>query len=352
MPAPPPANTADPAPPPSARGSGARPHVARRWRRTGIPAADSLLDDLAGACRGVGARLAADWPLSDNHIYLLAYWCLGVGLCLRVGDGVDAVARMSRWLVGSVFLCAILWKGLLAPDFTDARFFRVTLIIDDRFAVLARSVGGLSEAQLAANRRALIGLPAGAEIIDGPVLVEPPALRRLGLALTWGGLLLEAGLAWTFLSAWPSTLHRRRHLLLMVFAVVTYAAAPVAGFGWLLAAMGCAQCAPDRVGVRAGYVLVFAVVLVYSRDAARAAAPRGVGILTITLLTPGHIAPVDKTRWMRGPTLQNALLVPSSIVTDAADLDVEVFLGRVDPGYGISEGITVFVGDSRLSPVG
>lgn len=212
----------------------------------------------------VGARLAADWPLSDNHIYLLAYWCLGVGLCLRVGDGVDAVARMSRWLVGSVFLCAILWKGLLAPDFTDARFFRVTLIIDDRFAVLARSVGGLSEAQLAANRRALIGLPAGAEIIDGPVLVEPPALRRLGLALTWGGLLLEAGLAWTFLSAWPSTLHRRRHLLLMVFAVVTYAAAPVAGFGWLLAAMGCAQCAPDRVGVRAGYVLVFAVVLVYA----------------------------------------------------------------------------------------
>src|SRR4029453_16747580 len=27
-------------------------------------------------------RLVLDWPLSDNHIYLLTYWCLGVGLCL------------------------------------------------------------------------------------------------------------------------------------------------------------------------------------------------------------------------------------------------------------------------------
>jgi len=65
----------------------------------------------------VGARLATDWPFSDNHIYLLAYWCLGLGLCLRLPDASDAVARMSRWLVGSVFLCAILWKGLLTPDF-------------------------------------------------------------------------------------------------------------------------------------------------------------------------------------------------------------------------------------------
>ena len=50
----------------------------------------------------------------------------------------------------------------------------------------------------------------------------------------------------------------------MAFAVVTYAAAPVAGFGWLLASMGCAQCAATQIMLRAGYVLVFLVVLVYA----------------------------------------------------------------------------------------
>jgi hypothetical protein len=28
----------------------------------------------------VTGRLVADWPLPDNHIYLLAYWCLAAGL--------------------------------------------------------------------------------------------------------------------------------------------------------------------------------------------------------------------------------------------------------------------------------
>jgi len=92
----------------------------------------------------VFARLILDWPLSDNHIYLLAYWCLGIGLCLIVSSPFAAIASMSRWLVGGAFLCVVLWKGILAPDFLDARFFRMTLITDDRFADLSRAIGGLS----------------------------------------------------------------------------------------------------------------------------------------------------------------------------------------------------------------
>lgn len=210
------------------------------------------------------ARLVLDWPLSDNHIYLLAYWCLGIGLCLIVSSPFAAMADMSRWLIGAAFLCAIIWKGLLAPDFLDARFFRMTLITDDRFADLSRAVGGLSETQLNNNRAALVALPSGAEVLGGPVLVEPPALRRLGLALTWGGFALEAMLALAFLSPWPAGLHRTRHVLLLTFAVATYAAAPVAGFGWLLAAMGLAQCDDTQKGVRLGYVGVFVLVLIYA----------------------------------------------------------------------------------------
>jgi hypothetical protein len=212
----------------------------------------------------VMARLVLDWPLADNHIYLLAYWCLGLGLCLTVTAPFAAIASMSRWLVGTAFLCAVLWKGVLAPDFLDARFFRMTLITDERFADLSRAVGGLTHAQLQTNRAALVALPSGAELLSGPVLVEPPALRRLGLALTWGGFVLEAILAWSFLSPWPGVVHHRRHLLLLIFAVVTYAAAPIAGFGWLLAAMGLAQCDDTQKALRLAYVAVFVLVLIYA----------------------------------------------------------------------------------------
>lgn len=210
------------------------------------------------------ARLVQDWPLSDNHIYLLGYWCLGVGVCLMVPAPPSAIAAMSRWLVGAVFLCAILWKGVLTPDFLDARFFRLTLITDDRFADLSRAVGGLTPAQLDTNRAALAALPEGAQLIDGPVLYEPPALRRLGLALTWGGFILESLLAAALLSPWPALLHRSRHLLLMAFTTLTYAVAPVAGFGWLLAAMGLAQCQPSQIAWRLAYLGAFALVLIYS----------------------------------------------------------------------------------------
>ena len=210
------------------------------------------------------ARLVLDWPLSDNHIYLLGYWCLGLGVCLLVQAPVAAIASMSRWLIGSAFLCAILWKGLLAPDFLDARFFRVTLVTDERFADLARAVGGLTNTQLATNRAALVALPQGAELLDGPVLVEPPALQRLGLALTWGGFILEALIAVAFLSRWPSPLHRARHALLIAFVGLTYAVAPVAGFGWLLAAMGLSQTAPLQHTIRMAYLGAFVLVLLYA----------------------------------------------------------------------------------------
>ena len=213
------------------------------------------------------ARLIVDWPLSDNHIYLLGYWCLGIGLCLLVPSPVAAIGEMSRWLVAAAFLCAVVWKGVLAPEFLDARFFRLTLITDERFADLARTVGGLTQAQLEENRAALAVMPEGAEVIGGPMLIESPALRRLGLGLTWGGFVMEMLIATAFLSRWPDRLHRGRHFLLIAFTTVTYAAAPVAGFGWLLAAMGVAQCNAAQNRMRLGYLGAFALVFVYSETA-------------------------------------------------------------------------------------
>src|SRR5262249_53882591 len=187
------------------------------------------------------ARLAREFPLADNHLYLLAYWCLAIALALRTAVPGETLGRSARWLVASTFTCAVLWKALLAPDFLDGRFFRVTLLTDDRFATVARAVGQLTPEQLEANRDALVPVAGGAEGLDGPVLEEPPPLRALGLGLTWGGALLEALLALAFLAPVRRVPAAVRHTLLLVFCAVTYAIAPVGGFGWLLAAMGMAQ---------------------------------------------------------------------------------------------------------------
>ena len=67
------------------------------------------------------------------------------------------------------------------------------------------------------------------------------------------------------LRSWPpqQIAASARHLLLLVYCVVTYAIATVDGFGWLLLAMGAAQCGVDQRRLRAAYVGVFVLILLY-----------------------------------------------------------------------------------------
>jgi hypothetical protein len=83
-----------------------------------------------GVSIAIAFRIAADWPLADNHIYLLAYWCLAIALSLHSKDAHHTLAFNSRALIGLAFAFAVLWKGVLSPDFLDGRFFRVTLQTD------------------------------------------------------------------------------------------------------------------------------------------------------------------------------------------------------------------------------
>ena len=53
----------------------------------------------------VGVRIADDWPLADNHIYLLGYWTLAIALSLAASDLSRRLAPMSRWLIGLAFAC-------------------------------------------------------------------------------------------------------------------------------------------------------------------------------------------------------------------------------------------------------
>jgi hypothetical protein len=204
-------------------------------------------------------RVIAGWPLADNHAYLLVYWCLACALACRAPEPERTLAWNGRALVGLAFAFAVLAK-LLSPDYLDGRFFRVTLVEDRRLERFATALGGLDEGALLA-RRAFVGAYGPGPAREAPP--EPPRLRRLALAATWGTLAVEAAVAAAFLAplagaAWL------RHALLLLFCATTYAVAPVASFGWLLLAMGVSQCPPEARRTRLAYLAVSALLVFYA----------------------------------------------------------------------------------------
>lgn len=210
-----------------------------------------------------GLRVLLDWPLADNHAYLLCYWCLAVALSLAAHDTERCLAFNGRLLIGLAFGFAVLWKLALSPDFLDGTFFRVTMLRDPRIEDWTALLTGLSGADLEAQRAALdrhFDAPQLA-IPSGPPL--PIGFHGVAHAATLWTAILEAAVLAAFFW-WPQTgLGWARHGLLLLFCATTYAVAPVDGFGWLLVAMGVAQCERGRDVTRALYLAVFALILVY-----------------------------------------------------------------------------------------
>ena len=211
----------------------------------------------------IAIRIASDWPLADNHIYLLCYWALAIALALRTADASSMLAFTSRWLIGLAFAFAVLWKAVLSPDFLDGRFFRVTLLTDPRFDAVTQLVGGLSQSQLDRNRQALDPLPNGAELLNPPVVDEPARLRALAVVSTIGILALETVVAVSMMAPTTRIFATLRHTTLLSFCGITYAFAPVAGFGWLLLVMGLAQLRAREVWLGRAYIAMFLAVLFY-----------------------------------------------------------------------------------------
>ncbi len=247
--------------------------IGNGWLRVAAvgPAAVGLL--LPGALRRIelwmlltaatSARVVLDWPLPDNHAYLLSYWCLAVTLALATRDVKGFLAFNARLLIGLAFAFATLWKGVLSPDFLDGRFFQVAFLTDPRFEGIARLIGGLSPTELADWKQAVLRHADGGMLEAVPGLAPIPSIAMAARVSTAWTLAIESALALTFL--WPSeqTGRRVRDALLLIFCATTYAVAPVEGFGWLLVAMGVAQCSDERVRTRALYLTVFALILVY-----------------------------------------------------------------------------------------
>lgn len=202
------------------------------------------------------ARLVADWPFADNHAYLLAYWCLAVTLALGDADPDATLAESARWLVGLAFAFAVLWKGVLSPEFADGRFLQITILTDPRLDALAPLASGLSPAELAHWRDWIGGFvaPAGS---PGPV---PDRLRAVATLATAWTLVIESAVACAFLARDRWRLARARDVSLLVFCTTTYAVLPVTGFGWLLLALGAAQSPARPHAWRVAYLAAFAWV--------------------------------------------------------------------------------------------
>jgi hypothetical protein len=213
------------------------------------------------ATLAMGWRLLDLWPGSDNHDHLLAWWCLALACCLSVPDRERALAQSARGLLGLAFAFATLWKLVLSPDFLDGTFFRTALLIDGRFSALAVVAGGMTPELYAQNERTLEAFAAGERTA---ALVEPAPLVRLAAVLTAATLALEAWVAASCL--WPRRggLRRSRHAALLLFCSTTYAVAPIATFGWLLAVIGLAQCEPERRRTRLLYLVTLVLVLLYA----------------------------------------------------------------------------------------
>ncbi len=208
-------------------------------------------------------RAILDWPLADNHAYLLSYWCLAIGLSLTLKESRHCLALNGRLLIAWVFLFATAWKLFLSPDFMDHRFFRATLILDERFEGFARLAGGLSLDQLHTLRDAIDLHVDGALFGGAPPPDQTKRFLWLAHFTTYWTVLIEGMLAMAFF--WPVNkgLSKLRDLLLIGFCATTYAVATVEGFGWLLIAMGVAQCDPARWRIRTGYLVAFALILFY-----------------------------------------------------------------------------------------
>jgi hypothetical protein len=211
------------------------------------------------------ARIVGIWPVSDNHAFLLAYWCLAALLATLARQRDAVLAWNGRALIAGAFVFATLWKAALSPDFVDGRFFAVSLVDDPRFASFTLLATGIDEDTLYDLR------DVAREHVDGVFVPweqmpeAPPRLMAVARAMTFSALAMEAAIAIAFLLPLGWRIARVRDVLLIGFCATTYLLAPVAGFGWLLLSMGVAQLEPARRVARAGYLVAFGLVLVATR---------------------------------------------------------------------------------------
>jgi len=215
---------------------------------------------------GMGTGCFILWHDADNHKYLIAYWCLALGLSCRADDTARAVRINARLLIGLCFLWAVAWK-LRTPDFLTGEYYQFAMLTDERLFSVGQLFSGMSPDVYFENQAAMEQLTEYSSSLDDVALDGAAILRPLSLVLVAWTLLVES---WVVIShlwpAWPAASEwgaRSRYASLLVFIATTYAAAHVGGYAWILTIMGLAQVRPAHASWRLFYLAGLALVMVY-----------------------------------------------------------------------------------------
>jgi len=207
-------------------------------------------------------RVVYEWPMADNHAYLLALWCLVLLVSCNNNLKEKIIANNARILIGLVFLLACIQK-ILSPDYLDGTFFQYLLLTDNRFEDFTVLFSDITYQQID-NARELLGLYQFSSFSSEKNIVpDSSSFRILVLSATWWNLIDQLAVACCFLAPNNSFLNRKRDVSLLVFCLTTYAVAPVPGFGWLLVSMALAQCR-NNSNIRIAYICTFFIILFYS----------------------------------------------------------------------------------------
>ena len=205
------------------------------------------------------ARNYINWPTSDNHIYLLACWCLTLGCSLLAADQERVLKLNAQWFVGLVFGFATLWKAISA-EYLNGSVFQYLLTMDLRFFEIAHFLGDYSAQMAIHNRDARDQIWSFVDVVR--FRGAPDFL--VAQCLTWWTLLIEAAIAILFLAPNRYRLEKWRHLVLQLFILLTYPTTNVVGFAWILIILGLAQCHEKFRKIQVGYFILFVLIALFS----------------------------------------------------------------------------------------
>jgi hypothetical protein len=226
--------------------------VSGMWRSSFLWAALALL---------TGVRFYIDWPLADNHAYLLSYWCLAFAVSAWLGNR-DILIKNARYLIGLTFAFAALQKWI-SPDYVNGVFFLTTFLLDERFEEFVLLFSSISFDQIETARDFLEDDYRSTVAPDTLPFVIPASLWWLAILSTAWNLFEQTLIAIAFLVPKDSRLGRIRDPVLLVFCFSIYAVVPVVSFGWIILAMGVAQSDEESPAIRYWYIFAFLVLIFY-----------------------------------------------------------------------------------------
>ena len=179
-----------------------------------------------------------DWAYTNNHDWLLTYWCLAIGCSLRLPDPNAALAANGRWMLRLVFIFATAWK-LTSPEYLDGRVNEFLLYSDPRFSAMARVLGDFSFDVSGFDAQLLTRMDGLQESIPLREDRWYPVLARMFAYWTIG---IEGAIALLLLFPRNHKLAIWGDVALLAFIATTYCWINVFGLAWMLVLMELAQC--------------------------------------------------------------------------------------------------------------